>query len=271
MTQLPDQAWIPPNVDEATPSSARMYDYLLGGHHNFAVDRATVAKIEQIEPDARLSARLNRAFMARVVRHLLAQGVRQFLDIGSGIPTVGNVHEIAHQADPDARVVYVDRDAVAVAHSELLLAGTPTAGVVEADAREVDKIFKSAPVRELLDLDQPVGLLFMMVLHWIPASAEEVAALVRDYTDRLAPGSYLGLNHTLAEQRRLEPVTDILRNARADSLVPRERDEILSLFGDLELVEPGLVSSAVWHPDGPQLTDDTKVANIVHGGVARKR
>ncbi len=152
------QEWVPPGVDITAPSMARTYDFMLGGGHNFAVDREVGAQIERAMPGLRLAARVNRAFLGRVVRYMVDQGVRQFLDIGSGIPTVANVHEVAQGRDPECRVVYVDRDPVAVAHSELMLAGNDRAAVVHADMRDPEQILGSPQALRLLDLDEPVGL-----------------------------------------------------------------------------------------------------------------
>src|SRR5437764_10948538 len=194
------QEWVPPGVDTSVPSMARAYDYLLGGGHNFAVDRQVADTAERIMPGARQIARLNRAFLRRAVLYLMESGIRQFLDIGSGVPTVGNVHEIAQQIDPESRVVYVDKDPVAVAHSELLLKGNDRATVCQADFREPEYIFDRPEVHAQLDLDRPIGLLTVMMLHFVPDSWDPAAILGR-YRDALAPGSYLVLSQVTADQR----------------------------------------------------------------------
>ncbi|WHT19316.1 SAM-dependent methyltransferase [Crossiella sp. CA-258035] len=266
------QDWVPAGVDITTPSMARVYDYVLGGSHNFAVDRDTAETLKRIAPSLRRVARLNRAFMARVVRYLMAQGVRQFLDIGSGIPTVGNVHEIAQQVDPACRVVYVDRDPVAVAHSELMLETVPGTGVVHADMRDLDSIVGSTAVRQLIDFEQPVGLLFMLMLHWLPEESAP-AELVGGYRDLLAPGSYLALSHATHDEQKqdLEDLGDAIRSSRsADQVTPRSYEQILAMFGDFELVEPGLVGCANWRADGPGDVADPSSNAYLYVGVARK-
>ncbi|GAA2812519.1 SAM-dependent methyltransferase [Crossiella cryophila] len=266
------QDWIPPGVDITTPSIARVYDYVLGGSHNFAVDRDTAETLKRIAPGLRRVARLNRAFMARAVRYQMAQGIRQFLDIGSGIPTVGNVHEIAQRIDPACRVVYLDRDPVAVAHSELMLEQTPGTGVVHADMRDFERVIGSAAVRQLIDFDEPVGLLFMLVLHWLPEESKPVE-LMGDYRDLLAPGSYLALTHATHDEQKqdLEDLGDAIRISRsADQVTPRTYEEILALIGDFELVEPGLVGCADWRADGPGAIADPSSNDYTYAGVARK-
>ncbi|MCP3798431.1 SAM-dependent methyltransferase [Allokutzneria sp. A3M-2-11 16] len=274
MARTPAPDWVPPSIDMTVPSVARIYDCLLGGSHNFAVDRETAASLERFEPHARAAARLQRAFMGRVVRYQVSQGVRQFLDIGSGIPTVGNVHEIAHQVDPSCRVVYVDFDPVAVAHSELMLRNTPGTGVVQADLRDPDAVLGSTAVRRLLDFSQPVGLLFMLVLHWIPGETRALADLLGHYRDPLAPGSHLALSHITrdGQEGRVDGVADVMRESRsADRFTARGYDEIITLFGEFELVEPGLVGCARWRPDGPgAVTEIPSINEYGYGGLARK-
>ena len=182
MTEQRDQPveqldWVPLGIDPNVPSMARTYDYLLGGAHNFAVDRKLADAAERIMPRSREIARLNRAFLRRAVLFLVESGIRQFLDIGSGVPTVGNVHEIAQHAAPDARIVYVDKDPVAVAHSELLLHGNEQAAVIHADLRETERILTDPAARRLLDFDEPIGLLTVMMLHFVPDSDNPAGAL----------------------------------------------------------------------------------------------
>src|SRR3954469_11469587 len=161
-------AWVPNSINTELPSAARVYDYLLGGGHNFAVDRIVGEKVLRVLPNGGQIAASNRAFLRRAVLFMMEQGITQFLDLGSGIPTVGNVHEIAQQVDPKARVVYVDHDEVAVTHSELMLRGNEYATVVAADVTEPDRVLSAPAVREVLDFSQPVGLLMVAVLHFVP-------------------------------------------------------------------------------------------------------
>lgn len=257
----------------SVPSVARTYDFMLGGGHNFAVDREMGLKIERAMPGLRQAARVNRAFLGRVVRFMLARGVRQFLDIGSGIPTVGNVHEIAQQADPDCRVLYVDRDAIAVAHSQLMLAGNDRAAIVKADMREPETILDSPEARRLLDLSKPVGLLMLLMVHWIPDESDPLGLLAR-YREPLAPGSYFALTHATSDQQgeRLSEAADIIERSKSpDQLTVRSHARILPMFGEFELVEPGLVGCGMWRPGGPaDVTDDSDMNTLVYAGVGRK-
>jgi S-adenosyl methyltransferase len=264
--------WVPGLVDTTVPSGARTYDFLLGGSHNFAADREMADKVEHAVPGIRDAARLNRAFLARAVRFMVGHGVRQFLDIGSGIPTVGNVHEIAQQADPECRVVYVDIDPIAVAHSELMLIGNERATIVQADMREPETVL-GGRARRLLDFDKPIGLLFLLVLHWVPDDADP-PALVARYRDALAPGSYLAITHMTddLQQDKIGAVAGIVRRSRGDGQVfPRTRAEITTMFGGLELVEPGLVPTGTWRPGGAgDITDDPEMNELSFAGIATK-
>jgi hypothetical protein len=267
-----DGDWVPRIVDTSAPSGARTYDYLLGGSHNFAADRAMADQVELAVPGIRAAARLNRAFLARAVRFMVGHGVRQFLDIGSGIPTVGNVHEIAQSEDPECRVVYVDRDPIAVAHSELMLAGNERAAMVEADLREPGTILSAA--KGLLDFDEPVGLLFLLVLHWVPDDADP-SALVAHYRKALAPGSHLAITHMTddLQSEKITAVTGIVRSNRGDGQVfPRTRAEITELFGDFSLVSPGVVPTGTWRPGGAgDIAEDPEMNELSFAGVAVKR
>jgi SAM-dependent methyltransferase len=242
-----------------------MYDYYLGGSHNFAVDREAARQVIAAVPDAPLMAQANRAFLRRVVRYLTETGIRQFLDIGSGIPTAGNVHEIA----VDAKVVYVDLDPVAVAHGREILGGSDRATAIQADVRQPDRILSHPDVRRLLDFDQPVAVMIVAVLHYI-ADADDPAGLIGRLRDALAPGSYLALSQTCGDGRgpdeRLAS-EEVYR--RADHpLHPRTRAEIGRLFAGFELVEPGVVWVPQWRPDAGCL-DDPAAAGFV-GGLGRK-
>jgi hypothetical protein len=257
----------------SAPSGARIYDYLLGGSHNFAADRAMADQVEQAVPGIRAAARLNRAFLAWAVRFMVGQGVRQFLDIGSGIPTVGNVHEIAQGEDPACRVVYVDKDPIAVAHSELMLAGNERAAMVGADMREPETVLGHPTTRALLNFDEPIGLLFLLVLHWVPDAADP-PALVARYRRALAPGSYLAITHMSddLQPEKITAVAGIVRGNRGDSQVfPRTRAEIAELFGDFRLLSPGLVPTGTWRPGGVgDIAEDPDMNELSFAGVAVK-
>ncbi|AGM04130.1 hypothetical protein AORI_1542 [Amycolatopsis keratiniphila] len=216
--------------------------------------------------------RLNRAFLGRAVRFMIAQGIRQFLDLGAGIPTVGNVHEIAQREAPDARVVYVDKEAVAVAHGELMLAGDDRSAVLHADVRDVAGVLGSSEVRRLIDFSEPVGLLCMLLLHWIP-DEDDPAGLVRAYQEPLAPGSLLAFTHISADahQESFAVASDQMAARRGEVPHTRSHDEVLGLLGDLTLVEPGLVGCGSWRPAGPtDIAEDPAWNELIYAGVARK-
>ncbi len=271
MTQQQD--WVPKIVDTSAPSGARTYDYLLGGSHNFAADRAMADQVELAVPGIRHAARLNRAFLARAVRFMVDNGIRQFLDIGSGIPTVGNVHEIAQEVAPESRVVYVDRDPIAVAHSELMLTGNDRAGIVEGDMRDPDGVLDHPVTRSLLDFDEPVGVLFLLVLHWV-ADEDDPAALVARYRAVLAPGSYLALTHMTDDfqEAKISAVAGVVRGSRgAGQVFPRTREQIATMFGDLTLLAPGLVPTGTWRPGGVgDIADDPEMNELSFAGIARR-
>ncbi len=235
------------------PSVARMYDYFLGGYHNFAVDRLAAQQVIGIYPDVMLMARTNRAFLRRAVTTLLEQGVEQFLDLGSGIPTVGSVHEVAQQLERDARVVYVDIDPVAVQHSEAILQGQPDVAVVQADIREPEYILGHAAVTRLIDFSKPVGVLLVAVIHFVDdAAARQV---VDAFRDAIAPGSYLVLSHVTYEgppPEAVEQAQRIYANS-TNPIIFRSHAHIESFLGGFEIVEPGVVYVPQWRPQGPNM------------------
>jgi hypothetical protein len=250
------------------PSAARAYDALLGGGHNFAVDREFARKAESVFPGVGASCMANRTFLRRVVQYLVEAGVRQFLDIGSGIPTVGNVHEIVHRADPSCRVVYVDNEPVAVAHSELLLEDTDNATVIMADLRDPESILAADETHRLLDFDQPVALLMFAILHFIP-DADGPDGLVARYRDALPPGSYLGLTHATADSRPEEMrALENLYATSSNPAVARATGWITSLFGDFTLVDPGAVYAPEWRPESDAVANPEHY--IFFGGLAKK-
>jgi SAM-dependent methyltransferase len=248
-----DQSWIPPGVDTRRANVARVYDYWLGGSHNFLADQDLGRSIAAVEPNVRSIARANRAFLGRGVRLLSDLGIRQFLDIGSGIPTQGNVHEVAQQASPDARVVYVDVDPVAIAHSKAILAGNENAQIIDADARDPEKILNHAVTQRLIDFDQPVGLILAAVLHFI-SDAEDPWRIVATLRDALAPGSYLILCHLTNESRPAvaQAAEKVYNRSVATQVHMRSRPQIRRLFDGFELIEPGLVYLPQWRPDAPR-------------------
>lgn len=245
-------SWVPDDIDIDRPSAARVYDYYLGGSHNFAVDRAMGRQVVQLMPEVPRIARANRAFLGRAVKYLVDAGVRQFLDIGSGIPTAGNVHEIAQQANPDARVAYVDIDPIAVAHSRTILRANDRTTVVQADLRQPDRVLSMLDKSGLFDFDQPVAVLVISMLHFIPDSDDPVG-VIGTYREAFVSGSYLALSHI---HRLEEPVPhgdEILDvYARVGTpLTPRTEAELMAFFEGFALVEPGLVALPLWHPESP--------------------
>ncbi|HSL08313.1 MAG TPA: SAM-dependent methyltransferase [Pseudonocardiaceae bacterium] len=253
---MEEPGWASGEVDFERPSVARVYDYFLGGSHNFAVDRQVGRRTIELWPDLPLALQANRAFLRRSVRYLVKQGITQFLDIGSGIPTEGNVHEVAQVASPEARVVYVDIDPVAVAHSRAILEGNPRADIVQADLRDLPAILDDPRSRRLLDLTQPIGVLMVAILHFIPDQAE-AASIVAQYRNIMASGSYLAVTHAshggLSDQA--EPAAEFYRRTTAP-LTRRSRPEIEALLDGFDLVPPGLVFWPLWRPDSPADVDD---------------
>lgn len=268
-----EQEWVPPGIDTTKPSGSRTYDYLLGGAHNFQADREAAEQAEKVMPGIRDVARLNRAFLGRVVRTLMDLGIRQFLDIGSGIPTVGNVHQIAEEIDPRCRVVYVDRDPIAVAHSKMLLRDKENATIAHADFTDPDGIFATPEVRGLLRFDEPVGLLMVAMLHWIPDDSDP-HRLLAEYRRRVPAGSYLAISHLVSDRDsdRINSAVGSFNSARGhDQATTRSYHEVETMFGEFELLEPGLVGCALWRPDGPgDISDDPRTNTQLYGGVARK-
>lgn len=252
-----------PEVDYRRPSPARIYDFWLGGSHNFAADREIGQRVLDAMPMIRPTAWANRAFLRRLVHHLVTDcGVSQFLDLGSGVPTAGNVHEIAQALDPRCRIVYVDIDPVAVAHSRHILVDNAGARVVHGDLRRPEEVIGSQPVRDILDFDRPVAVLLISVLHFI-ADHDDPAGIVRRYTRDLAPGSYLGLSHGIPAPNnqggQSSAADDYFRVTRTPVVV-RDTDTITSWCAGMTFEPPGLVPVNQWRPDGD--TPDEPVAQV---------
>ncbi|HEX6523327.1 MAG TPA: SAM-dependent methyltransferase [Streptosporangiaceae bacterium] len=268
---------VPVGVAASRPSIARVYDCFLGGTDNFAVDREVFARALAIAPESLRSALDNRAFLWRVVHYLAAEaGIRQFLDIGPGLPTRGNVHEAARDATSSARVVYVDNDPMVLAHGRALLAGDRTATMISGDVREPEQILASPPVQALTGSGQPFALLLLGILHHL-TDQEDPAGIAARLRRALPPGSYLAISHfhnpgserpdlAVAIARGEKLLTETLGTGRW-----RSREEILAYFGDLELVEPGLVPLAEWRPS-PRATHRHSVGHHAFlGAVALKK
>ena len=248
-----------------------MYDYYLGGSHNFAADREAAEQVIAALPNTRHIARTNRAFVGTAVRYLLGRGVRQFLDIGSGIPTVGNVHEIVHDTDREATVVYVDTDPVAVAHSTAILTDTPRATAIHADLRDPRAILAHDDVRALLDLDQPVGLLMMSMLQFVPD--DQAYPAVAHLRNVLAPGSYVALSHVAVEALTPDSssaVAGIYHRSITPTSAMRDRTKIQQFFEGLEMVQPGLVWISQWAPGAVIDPEDSPTSIALLAGIGRK-
>src|SRR5712691_8652745 len=264
--------WVPPGVDTKRANVARVYDYWLGGTHNFLVDQDAGRAIAVVEPRMRSIARANRAFLGRAVRYLGSHGVDQFLDLGSGIPTSGNVHEIAQHANPAARVAYVDVDPVAIAHSKAILSGNDSAGIVDGDIREPEKILAHDTVGRLIDFSRPVGLIVLAVLQFV-ADAEDPWQIMATLRDRLVPGSFLVLGHATDEGSKpnvAQASKTMYNRSVATQLQLRSRAEIERFFDGFELVDPGLVYATMWRPDSPEEIQADLADYGVLVGVARK-
>jgi hypothetical protein len=242
-----DPDHVPPEIDTTQPSVARVYDAILGGKDNFAVDRAVAAAAVKTMGDDGNGARLNRAALGRAVRYMVGQGVTQFLDLGSGLPTVQNTHQIAQTINPAARVVYVDNDPSVSLHGKALLADDASTIVVLADIRTPDALLAAREVRALLDFGKPVGLILNAVIHHV-LDSEDPDGIVNRYKEELAPGSYMQMTHFCDESPEVRASMDVLRRSLGRGQV-RSRAEITRFFDGLELVPPGLVYLADWQPD----------------------
>jgi 23S rRNA U2552 (ribose-2'-O)-methylase RlmE/FtsJ len=264
-----------PGIDQKPATAARIYDYHLGGTHNFPADRAAARAVTDRFPQTPAIARAFRAFLRRSVRYLADNGVRQFLDLGSGIPTVGNVHEIAQGVAPGSRVVYVDIDPVAVSESLEILEGNAHATAVRADLRSPGAVLGHHQVRRMLDFDRPVAVLLCAVLHFVPDDAVAKAA-VAELVDAVPSGSYLVVSHAGTEdpdhEDGVELIKDVYKRQTTTPFTTRTRAAVTRFFDGLELVEPGVVWSPLWRPapDDPKDFTDRPELSVGFGGVARK-
>jgi S-adenosyl methyltransferase len=259
--------WRLMEVDAETPNAARVYDYLLGGAHNFEADRRFADEVAKMAP-AREFARNNRAFLQRVVRHLVHDAdIRQFLDLGSGIPTVGNVHEVAQDASPDCRVVYVDIEPVAFAHCNLILRDNQLATAIHADLQHPATVLSHPRTQQLLDFSQPIAVLMCAVLHFIPDDADPLG-IISAYRQALCPGSYLVVSHGTDDDHPPEVAraADMYKETKTPGTA-RTREQITRFFDGFTLVDPGVVYTAQWRPQsGVTTTDPTQ--SLCYGGVA---
>jgi hypothetical protein len=271
-----DRERVPPGLDVTRPNIARVYDAFLDGKDNFAADREVVRFALRVTPDAPEGAKANRAFLRRVVRYLTGEaGVRQLLDIGSGLPTQGNVHEVAHERFPQTRVVYTDIDPLVRAHAQALLTSGPNTIFRTADLREPDTILHDPAVREFIDFGRPVGLLMFAILHHLN-DHEDPGGIVARLRDALAPGSYLAISsfrmpgpeHPEDAAKTVE--MEKLFNEKLGTGRWRTTEELLAWFGDWELLEPGLVPLPEWRPDTHGEVKKNATYYGFVGGVARK-
>jgi hypothetical protein len=258
-----------PDFDTSVAHVARVYDYWLGGKDNFAADRAAGDQAIQAFPNIPLSARANRAYQARVVRFLAGEaGIRQFLDIGTGIPTANHTHQVAQSVAPESRVVYVDNDPVVLLHARALLASHPAGATdyVDADLRDPQKILDDA--KRLLDFGRPVAVMLMAILQHID-DEHDPYAIVATLMDAVPPGSYLALSHPASDidAEAMAKMANVLNQMMAEKVTFRNRDAVAGFFDGLELVEPGLVQASKWRP-----TSEMEAASpaALWAGVARK-
>jgi hypothetical protein len=242
------------HLDPGTPNISRIYDYYLGGAYNLPADRERAARIKSVLPSMEMLARFNRGFLRRSVAFMVEQGITQFLDLGSGLPTAGNTHEVAQARDPRAKVVYVDYEPVAVALGGQILRNNPNAVMVGADARRVDELFAHPEVCEVLDLDRPLGVLMTGVMVFV-GDHEDPVGMMKAYRDACAPGSYIALTHLTDE--RADPETKVQVHAMVEAykgvieqLYVRDRASVEALFEGMALVEPGVTLMPDWHPHG---------------------
>jgi hypothetical protein len=261
----------PPAFDTSVANQARIYDYLLGGKDNYAADREAVDAVLKIAPEMGFTARANRAFLGRAVRYLAAEeGIRQFLDIGTGIPTAGNTHHVAQAAAPDSRVVYVDYDPIVLAHARALLTSSEAGATeyIDADLRDTDTILARAG--RLLDFTQPVAVTMLFILHAIPDS-DDPHAIVATVMDALPPGSYLALSHLgsdIFDEEAQQGFQSIVGRMSQQQYTGRSREQMLRFFEGMELVEPGLVRIEEWRPEPGDASDYKSTA---WAAVGRKR
>jgi hypothetical protein len=257
-----------PEFDTSVPHIARVYDYWLGGKDNFAADRVMGERTLQAYPNLVYSVRANRAFLARAVRFLAGQGIRQFLDIGTGIPTANNTHEVAQRIAPDSRIVYVDNDPVVLSHAKVLLKSTPegACAYLDADLRDPDAILPAAA--QTLDFGQPVAVMLIAVMHFVGDDAQ-ASAIMRRLTAACVPGSYVALSHAASDidAAQMAEMIRRLNESTAEKTTLRDRAGVTRLFDGLELVDPGVIRAAEWRPD-----TDLEAASpaALWGGVARK-
>ena len=258
-----------PRLDTSTAHIARVYDYWLGGKDNFTVDRQVGDKVLDIHPETALSVRANRGFLARAVRYLAAkEGIRQFLDVGTGLPSANNTHEVAQSVAPEARVLYVDNDPIVLVHARALLTSSPEGetGYLDADMKDPDAILAGA--ERMLDFTKPVGIMLVAVLHML-RDEEEPGAIVGRFTGAVPPGSFLVISHLASDvqQDTMAEMGRRLNESMTQQFTMRTRAQVAGFFDGLTVVDPGVVLTHEWRPDSP---DDAKEPGVLWAGVARK-
>ncbi len=263
---------LPPDAQLDRPSVARIYDYLLGGYHNFEIDRKAAEHFGAIFPDLALTAQLNRAFLRRAATFVSKQGIDQFLDLGSGIPTVGNVHEIVQEYQPHARTVYVDIEPVAIAHAETLLADDRNTAAILGDIRRPHEILEHPITKQLIDFSRPVGLLVVAMLHYV-TDDEEAERVLNVFKDQLVSGSYLVVGVWTSDDAPHEVMNKYAEMSKMLTTqgAPRPLAKVERYFDGFELLEPGIVHGPAWRPDDPDdwiLKEPGRSVSWV--GVARK-
>ncbi|WP_329084569.1 SAM-dependent methyltransferase [Streptosporangium sp. NBC_01469] len=261
----------PPGIDPTIPSVARMYDYYLGGKDNFASDRIAGEKIVELVPNVKDVARSNRAFLGRTVRHLAAAGIRQFIDIGTGLPTQENVHQVVLREAPDSQIVYVDNDPIVLVHARALLADNARTIVIPGDLREPGAILDHPDVRERIDFDQPVAVLMVSILHFV-GDDKEVSGIAASFGERLVPGSHVVISHVTSGDLTEDQVRQgrgVYGTTTAGGIFPRTLTQIRGLFDGLEMLEPGLVPVYDWRPDSGDVVIPPGAGAITVGAVGR--
>ncbi|KOG85891.1 SAM-dependent methyltransferase [Streptomyces varsoviensis] len=263
----------PGTIDTSKPHPARMYDYYLGGKDHYDVDALAAADVEAVFPGIKTCAQTNRLFMHRATRVLAEAGIRQFLDIGTGIPTTPNLHQVAQEVAPDAKIVYADNDPIVLIHAQALLRSTPEGRTeyIHADVREPESILKAAQLHATLDMDQPIAMSLNALMHFIPDS-DGPYEIVQGLVDALPSGSYLVLSHCTPDfdPETWEKVISIYHRSGIPARV-RSKEQVERFFDGLELLEPGVQVPHRWHNDGAQLGPEiTDAAVSLYAGVARK-
>jgi hypothetical protein len=273
MAAVPEERdWPPPEFNVSIAHPARVYDYFLGGKDNFAADRALGDALTEPIPSAPYSARANRAFLGRAVRYLVKErGIRQFLDIGTGIPSAGNTHEVAQAIAPQTRALYVDNDPIVLAHARALMSSNTdgTTAFIQADARDPGKILADPALRETLDLAEPVALMLVSILPFF-RDVEKPQGIVSTLLDALPSGSYLTISHITADFIKPEQAANAVAAGQQSGVtyVPRTQAEVASFFSGLDLVEPGVVPILTWRPDDGEPADPHAASH--YAGMARK-